>query len=76
MFLESSSQHFLYADDIAMLYHGSSKEDLKEMMEHDFKTTSTWAFSNKLSINNDKTIDNTTQHYFFRELNSTFFHRL
>jgi hypothetical protein len=24
-------------------------------MEHDFNTISTWAFSNKLSINNDKT---------------------
>jgi endonuclease/exonuclease/phosphatase (EEP) superfamily protein YafD len=55
MFLELSGQHFLYADDIAMLYHGSSKEDLKEMMERDFNTISTWASSNKLSINNDKT---------------------
>jgi hypothetical protein len=38
-----------------MLYHGSSKEDLKEMMEGDINTKSTWASSNKLSINNDKT---------------------
>jgi hypothetical protein len=55
MFLELSGQHFLYADDIAMLYHGSSKEDLKEMMERDFNTISTCASNNKLSINNDKT---------------------
>jgi hypothetical protein len=27
----------------------------RKMMEHDFNTISTWAFSNKLSINNDKT---------------------
>jgi hypothetical protein len=52
MFLEISGQHFLYADDIAMLHHGSSNEDLKEMMEHDFNTISTWTSSNKLSINN------------------------
>jgi hypothetical protein len=46
----------MYADDIAMLYHDRSNDDLKGTMKRDFNTISTWAPSNNLSINNDNEV--------------------
>lgn len=46
---------FMYADDIALLYHSESYNELENLMNRDMKKLNQWAKNLKLTINSNKT---------------------
>ncbi len=51
----SMTTPFIYADDTALLAHGSSKEELEWKLQYDIDNLKTWFVKNKLSLNCKKT---------------------
>jgi len=50
------ANHFMFADDTALLYYGSDQKKLEKLINKDLKLFSQWLCANKLILNENKTV--------------------